>query len=50
MRKRSAEDINDPAKKIDLNAYFIFGAIVLVFLLGMYAIFYQGVKNQGKND
>jgi len=47
MRKTRSEDLNDSAKKIDLNAYFIFGAIVLVFLLGMYAIFSPGVQTQG---
>ena len=43
--KRS--DLNDHSKSIDLNAYFIFGAIVLVFLVGMYAIFSPGVQTQG---
>ena len=46
-RTGSASEANEHNKKIDLNAYFIFGAIVLVFLLGMYAIFSPGVQNQG---
>jgi len=40
-------DANENNKHVDLNAYFIFGAIVLVFLLGMYAIFSPGVQTQG---
>ena len=48
MKKvRSAEEFDDNAKKIDLNAYFIFGAIVLVFLLGCTLFFLRACKPQG---
>jgi len=46
LRKPRSEESNEH-KSVDLNAYFIFGAIILVFLLGMYAIFSPGIQNQG---
>lgn len=37
--KVSSEEFSAKIKRTDLNTYFIFGAIVLVLIVGMYAIF-----------
>lgn len=43
--KATVEDFSSRIKKADLNTYFIFGAIILVLLVGLYAIFSPVVQD-----
>jgi predicted Fe-Mo cluster-binding NifX family protein/transcription initiation factor IIE alpha subunit len=44
-RNASIEEFSARIKKADLNTYFIFGAIILVLIVGIYAIFSPDIQN-----
>lgn len=44
--RHTLDDLASRVKDVDLNAYFIFGAIILVLIVGLYAIFAPGAQNQ----
>ncbi|MBF0531963.1 MAG: magnetochrome domain-containing protein [Candidatus Omnitrophica bacterium] len=44
--KLNLNEFMSRAKDADLNSYFIFGAIILVLLVGIYALFAPGVESQ----